>query len=60
MCSPKEMTPEQVAHLNDLTRDSPETDKVVTSSSEGTIEYSIPMNSNDVVFVIVTRTPENM
>jgi xylan 1,4-beta-xylosidase len=56
MGSPKDLTAKQIAHLNDLTRDFPETDKVVRSSTEGTIEYSIPMNSNDIVLVTVTRS----
>jgi xylan 1,4-beta-xylosidase len=60
MGSPKELTAGQVAHLNDLTRDSPETDKVVLSSSGGTIEISLPMNSNDIVLVKVMRSGANM
>jgi len=56
MGSPRELAPEQVTHLNDLTGDSPETDKVLSSSSEGTIEYSIPMNSNDTVLVKIVRS----
>jgi xylan 1,4-beta-xylosidase len=59
MGSPKDLTTKQVAHLSDLTRDLPETDKVVQSSAEGTIEYSIPMNSNDILLVRVTRSRES-
>jgi xylan 1,4-beta-xylosidase len=51
MGSPKELTAVQVAHLNGLTRDVPEIDKAVRSASNGTIEFSIPMNSNDIVLV---------
>ena len=51
MGSPKDLTAAQVAHLNDLTRDLPETDKALRSGSDGTIEFSIPMNSNDIVLV---------
>ena len=51
MGSPKELTVAQVAHLNELTRDLPETDKAMRSGSDGTIEFSIPMNSNDIVLV---------
>ena len=51
MGSPKELTAVQVAHLNGLTRDVPEIDKAMRSASNGTIEYSIPMNSNDIVLV---------
>jgi xylan 1,4-beta-xylosidase len=56
MGSPKDLTAKQVANLNGLTRDLPETDKVVRSSAEGAIEYSIPMSSNDIVLVRITRS----
>ena len=55
MGSPRELTAAQVAHLNDLTRDLPETDKTMRSGSDGTIEFSIPMNSNDIVLVKLLR-----
>jgi xylan 1,4-beta-xylosidase len=53
--SPKELTTAQIAHLNDLTRDVPETDKSVRSGSTGTVELTVPMNSNDIVLVKLTR-----
>jgi xylan 1,4-beta-xylosidase len=56
MGSPKELSPEQNARLNELTRDQPETDKVVRSGPTGTVELVVPMNSNDVVLVKVTRS----
>ena len=56
MGSPKELTPAQVAHLNELTRDLPETDKAMRSGSDGTVELSIPMNSNDIVLVKLLRS----
>jgi len=59
MGSLRELTAAQVAHLNDLTRDLPETDKVVRSSTEGTIEFPIPMNSNDIVLVKLARGRAN-
>jgi len=55
MGSPKELTGGQVANLNKLTRDLPVTDKVMRSGAEGTIELSIPMNSNDIVLVKLLR-----
>lgn len=55
MGSPKELTPAQVQHLNDLTRDLPETDKVIESGSDGTAEIALPMNSNDIVLVKLDR-----
>lgn len=51
MGSPKDLSAVQIAHLNELTRDSPETKKVMLSGSTGAIELTIPMNSNDVVLV---------
>jgi xylan 1,4-beta-xylosidase len=53
MGSPKQLTPEQIAKLNGLTRDLPETNKVVRSGADGTVEFSVPMNSNDAVLVKV-------
>jgi xylan 1,4-beta-xylosidase len=56
MGSPKELSAAQIAHLNELTRDLPETDKAVRSGSDGAFDFSIPMNSNDVVLVKLTRS----
>jgi xylan 1,4-beta-xylosidase len=41
--------------LNELTRDLPETDKVLRSGPKGTIEVTVPMSSNDVVLVTLKR-----
>jgi xylan 1,4-beta-xylosidase len=51
MGAPKELTPAQIAGLNKLTRDLPEINKAVRSDPDGTAEFSIPMNSNDIVLV---------
>ena len=56
MGSPKELTEAEVAHLNDLTRDLPETDKVVRSDTGGNVEITFPMNSNDIVLVKLVRS----
>jgi xylan 1,4-beta-xylosidase len=56
MGSPKDLSAAQIKHLNDLTRDLPETDKVMRSGSTGTIEITVPMNSNDVVLVKAKRS----
>ena len=58
MGSPKELTKAEVSKLNDLTRDSSEMDRAVKSSSDGTIEVSIPMKSNDIVLINVERSQE--
>ena len=56
MGSPKNLSPEQIAHLNDLTRDAPERDEVVRSSRGGDLEIGVAMNSNDVVLIKVQRS----
>ncbi len=48
--SPKDLTPAQVVLLNNLTRDLPETDKVVRSK-QSTVDIRLRMNSNDIVLV---------
>ncbi|HEY3704218.1 MAG TPA: beta-xylosidase [Terracidiphilus sp.] len=53
--SPKQLTEAQIAHLNDLTQDTPETDKVVRTGADGTIDTTFPMNSNDIVLVKLMR-----
>jgi len=54
--SPNELSPAQIAHLNELTRDLPETDHIVHSAPDGTVEITIPMNSNDIVLVKLARS----
>ena len=51
MGSPKDLTPSQVSHLSDLTRDLPETDRTMHSGADGTIGITVLMNSNDIVLV---------
>jgi xylan 1,4-beta-xylosidase len=55
MGSPKQLTQQDTAKLNDLTRDLPETDTVVNSGSDGAVEVTVPMNSNDIVLVKLVR-----
>jgi xylan 1,4-beta-xylosidase len=55
MGSPKELTPAQVTHLNDLTRDLPETSRTVRSDADGSLSITVPMNSNDIVLVKLSR-----
>jgi xylan 1,4-beta-xylosidase len=59
MGAPKSLTTEEVAHLNEITRDLPETDKRVRTSSTGTVELAVPMNSNDIVLVEIERDGAN-
>jgi xylan 1,4-beta-xylosidase len=51
MGSPKDLSAAEVAHLNDLTRDVPETDHVVRSAPDGTVGITVPMSSNDIVLL---------
>jgi xylan 1,4-beta-xylosidase len=51
MGSPPQLTSAQVAGLNTLTRDLPETDKRVRTGPDGTFDWSVPMRSNDIVLV---------
>jgi xylan 1,4-beta-xylosidase len=55
MGSPKELTKAEVSKLNDLTQDFSETDQAVESTSDGTIEVSVPMKSNDIVLIMLER-----
>ena len=55
MASPEVLASKQITQLNDLTRDLPETHKVVQSGSTGTVEFTLPMNSNDAVLVTLRR-----
>lgn len=55
MGSPRQLTAEQVAHLNKITQDLPETATVVHSSSSGTMEINVSMRSNDIVLVKLLR-----
>jgi xylan 1,4-beta-xylosidase len=55
MGSPQDLTAPQIEHLNDLTRDLPETDRLMRSSPDGTIEITLPMSSNDIVLLKLAR-----
>jgi xylan 1,4-beta-xylosidase len=59
MGSPKELNAPQIAYLNELTRDLPETDKTVQSGPTGTVEFTIPINSNDIVLVKLTSSRQS-
>jgi hypothetical protein len=41
--------------LNELTRDQPETNKLMRSGPAGAIEFTVPMSSNDIVLVKLER-----
>jgi xylan 1,4-beta-xylosidase len=52
---PKDLTAEQLARMKELTRDLPETDKMVRGGAEGTLECTVAMSSNDIVLVTLTK-----
>ena len=54
MGSPKTLSSAQLAQLQTLTRDLPETDRIVTVGKDGTADVKVPMNSNDIVLVTLT------
>ena len=54
MKSPKDLTPNQFAVLNNLTQDKPETDKIIQVKADGTAAISLPMHTNDIVLVTLT------
>jgi xylan 1,4-beta-xylosidase len=49
--SPKALTQAQVKYLNDLTGDRPERHESVRAAKDGTIEFTVPMRSNDILLV---------
>jgi len=57
--SPKELSVAQIARLNELTRDMPETDRAMRTGPDGTIQITVPMNSNDIVLVSLRRVQKS-
>jgi xylan 1,4-beta-xylosidase len=55
MGRPKELTTAQIAQLNELTRDLPEKDQTLHAGKDGTLDVTLPMNSNDIVLVMLVR-----
>jgi xylan 1,4-beta-xylosidase len=55
MGAPKDLSPAQLEQLKNLTRDVPETDRVVEVGKNGSYEFSVPMHSNDVVLVALEK-----
>ncbi len=55
MGKPKDLTSAQLEQLNNLTRDLPESARVVGVGQDGSCELSLPMRSNDTVLVTLER-----
>ena len=51
MGSPKELNAEQLRQLQELTADKLEVDRVVRVGANGSLQWKLPMRSNDVVLV---------
>jgi xylan 1,4-beta-xylosidase len=58
MGSPKKLTAGQLSTLQSLTRDLPETQRVVRVGTGGAFTLTLPMQTNDVVLVDLDRTAE--
>lgn len=56
MGMPRELTAAQLEELRKLTRDMPESGRVVRIGKSGSCEFSLPMRSNDVVLITLERT----
>jgi xylan 1,4-beta-xylosidase len=54
MGMPKDLTTAQIAQLNDLTRDLPEKTTTVRSRTDGSLSFTVPMRSNDIVLISLT------
>ncbi len=53
MGSPKDLSPAQLAELQSLTRDRPETSRIVRVGRDGRTALTVPMRSNDVVLATI-------
>jgi xylan 1,4-beta-xylosidase len=58
MGAPKNLTAPQIAHLNYLTRDAPESDDGMRVGPNGMLVVQVPMRSNDIVLVTVHRADD--
>ena len=55
MGAPKDLTPAQLEKLSSLTRDLPESDRIVHVGNSGSYSFVLEMRSNDVVLVTLER-----
>ncbi|HVZ30014.1 MAG TPA: beta-xylosidase [Asticcacaulis sp.] len=56
MGAPSSLTSDQLARLQALTVDKPESERTLEVGKSGRAEVSVPMHSNDVVLVTLTKT----
>ena len=55
MGMPKQLTAAQVDQLQALTRDRAEIDRLITVSPKGSVEFNLPMHTNDILLVRLER-----
>ena len=53
--APKNLPADQIGQLKNATRDLPVMDRTLRSGSDGIVDISLPMNSNDIVLVTLRR-----
>ncbi len=58
MGAPKDLTVAQVDRLNYLTRDLPEMQKMLKAGKDGSLQMTVPMNSNDIVLITIQQDGE--
>jgi xylan 1,4-beta-xylosidase len=58
MGMPKDLSPSQIEQMQRATSDAPEIGKTVQAAVDGTLNFSLPMNSNDIVLVRLTSIPK--
>jgi len=52
---PKDLNAQQIGRLNEVTLDRPEEQQTVRSNKDGEIVVTVPMRSNDIVLISLTR-----
>ena len=55
---PKALTPQQIADMQTLTRDLPESTTTLTVAADGKASYTVPMRANDIVLARLERLPD--
>jgi xylan 1,4-beta-xylosidase len=55
MAAPASLSATQLGKLQELTRDAPESDRKITIGATGEYALAVPMRSNDIVLVVLTR-----
>jgi xylan 1,4-beta-xylosidase len=55
MGAPKGLSAKQIVQLNELTRDRPEREQIVRSGKDGEVLVTVPMRSNDIILISLTR-----